>query len=106
METRDCEVEFLDKLPEAAVPGIKAAGLIVSSELKDVVFFGRPGGSKANSTAEIFVLEGTSNARRVRVQYGAMSGPLIQVLDGLAPGDKVIVTDMSKWAHLARIRLE
>jgi hypothetical protein len=35
-----------------------------------------------------------------------MSGPLIQVLHGLKPGDKVIVTDMSKWADIARVRIE
>jgi hypothetical protein len=105
-ETGNCEVEILDKLPEAAEAGTKARGLIESKQLKDVVFFGRPASSKENSTATIFVLDGPSMAQRVTVRYGAMSGPLIQVLDGLAPGDKVIVTDMSKWAHLPRVRLE
>jgi len=105
-ETGACEVELLDKLPEAAVVGTRVEGLIESRQLKDVVFFGRPAGSKENSTATIFVVDGPSSARRVTVRYGAMSGPLIQVLDGLAPGEKVIVTDMSKWAHLARVRLE
>jgi hypothetical protein len=101
-----CEVEFLDALPDGAVIGVKVGALVVSRELKDVVFFGRPAGSKPNSTATIFVIEGTSHARRVTVRYGEMSGPLIQVLGGLTPGDKVIVTDMSKWAHLSRVRLE
>jgi len=105
-DTGACEVEFLDPLPAVAMAGIKVGGLIVSREMKDVVFFGRPADSKANSTATIFVLDGPSDARRVTVRYGLMSGPLIQALDGLAPGDKVIVTDMSKWAHLARVRLE
>lgn len=104
--TGDCEVEFLDWLPPVAVAGIKVGGLVVSREMKDVVFFGRPADSKANSTATVFVLDGPSDARRVTVRYGVLSGPVIQVLDGLAPGDKVIVTDMSKWAHLARVRLE
>ena len=52
----------------------------MTDEMKDVVFFGRPAGSRPNSTATIFVLEGNSHARRVTVQYGAMSGSLIQVL--------------------------
>ncbi len=102
----NCEVEFADALPEGAVTGRKVGGLIVTDEMKDVVFFGRPAGSRPNSTATIFVLESSEHARRVTVHYGAMSGPLIQVLDGLAPSDRVIVTDMSKWADLARIRLE
>jgi hypothetical protein len=102
----NCEVEFTDALPQGAVTGGKVRGLIVTDEMKDVVFLGRPADSRPNSTAIIFVLEDTSHARRVTVQYGAMSGPLIQVLNGLAPGDKVIVTDMSKWADIPRVRLE
>lgn len=105
MDTGDCEVEFLDKLPEAAVVGTKVGGLIVSREMRDVVFFGRPADSKANSTSIVFVLDGSSSARRVTVRYGVISGPLIQVLDGLAPGDKVIVTDMSRYSHLDRVQL-
>jgi hypothetical protein len=101
-----CEVEFADALPRGAVTGDKVAGLIVTHELKDVVFFGRPAGSRPNSTDIIFVLDDASHARRVTVQYGAMSGALIQVLHGLAPGDKVIVTGMSKWADSPRIRIE
>jgi hypothetical protein len=88
------------------VTGRKVGGLIVTDELKDVVFLGRPATSRPNSTATIFVVEGASQARRVTVQYGVMSGPLIQVLDGLAPGDKVIVTDLPRLADLPRIRLE
>jgi hypothetical protein len=102
----NCEVEIVDALPNDAVVGRRVGALIVTDEMKDVVFFGRPAGSRANSVDTIFVLEGASRARRTRVRYGAMSGPLIQVLDGLAPGDKVIVTDMSKWAELPSVRLE
>jgi hypothetical protein len=101
-----CEVEFADALPQGILTGVKVGGLIVTDEIKDVVFFGRPAGSRPNTTAIIFVLEGTTHARRVTVQYGAMSGPLIQVLHGLAPGDKVIVTDMSKWADSPRVQLK
>lgn len=102
-----CEVEFADALPEGAGIGIRVGGLIEVGEMKNVVFFGRPAGSSPNSSATIFVLEEkTSSARRVTVRYGVMSGPLIQVLEGLSPGDKVIVTDMSKWASAPRVRIE
>jgi hypothetical protein len=102
----NCEVQLVDALPDGAVIGHKVGALIVTREMNDVVFFGRPAGSRPNSTATIFVLEGTSRARRATIRYGAMSGPLIQVLDGLAPGDKVIVTDMSIGTDVTRIRLE
>jgi hypothetical protein len=102
----NCEVEFVELLPEGATVGRQVGGLIMTDEMKDIVFFGRPAISQPNSTATLFVLEGNSHARRVRVRYGVISGPLIQVLDGLVPGERVIVTDMSKWADVARVRLE
>jgi hypothetical protein len=101
-----CEVEFMDALPAGASIGDSVDALVVTDELKDVIYFGRPKTSQPNSAATIFVLEGDSQARRVAVRYGVMSGPMIQILDGLKPGDRVIVTDMSRWADQERVRLE
>ncbi|MBV9224239.1 MAG: hypothetical protein JOY85_09435 [Acidobacteriaceae bacterium] len=86
---------------------LKVGALIEAAELKNVVFFGRPADSSANSVATLFVIEPDSSfARRVTVRYGKISGPLIQVVEGLAPGDRVIVTDMSKWASYPRVRIQ
>jgi len=106
-EAGTCEVELSDAVPAGTTIGQKIGALIEVGELTDVVFFGRPAGSSANSEATIFVLEpGSSFARRATVRYGKMSGPLIQVVEGLAPGDRVIVTDMSKWAAYPRVRIQ
>jgi len=40
------------------------------------------------------------------VRFGMLSGPLIQVVSGLDPGDQVIVTDMSQWEKAERVKLE
>jgi hypothetical protein len=45
-------------------------------------------------------------AYRRTVRYGMLSGPLIQVVSGLDPGDRVIVTDMSQWEKAERVKLE
>ena len=105
-EAGQCEVDIADALPEGVGVGRTMEELIVSDKLKDVVFFARLAGSQPHGSSAIFVPEGESQARRVAVQYGAMSGPLIQVLHGLRTGDRVIVTDMSKWADHPRVRLE
>ena len=52
-----CEVEFVDPLPDGSVVGQQVSALIVTRELKDVVFFGRPAGSQPNTTATIFLIE-------------------------------------------------
>lgn len=103
----NCEVRLIGSLPPDAVVGKNVEGLIEVGSLPDVVFLARPAQSSANSEAYIFVLEpGGEYARRVSVRYGALSGPLIQVERGLSPGDRVIVTDMSKWATSERVRLK
>ncbi len=102
-----CEVEFVDPFPAGAEVGKRVRALIEAGEMKDVIFFGRPAGSSEYTTATIFLLDPTnSSARRVSVRYGKRSGPLIQVIDGLKPGDRVIVTDMSEWAHAPRVRIQ
>jgi HlyD family secretion protein len=103
-----CEIEFSEALPDNAAAGAKMGALIdTGAEMRDVVFFGRPADSAPNSEASVFVLEpGSQHARRTSVRYGQISGPLIQVISGLSPGDRVIVTDMSKWMSSPRVRLE
>jgi len=103
-----CEIEFPDPLPSGTTVGQTFGALIeLGEELKDVVFFSRPADSSPNSVASIFVLEpGTGLARRVTVRYGKISGPLIQVIDGISPRDRVIVTDMSKWQKYEHVRLQ
>ena len=102
-----CEVELFDPVPAGATIGQKVGALIEVAELTNIVFFGRPADSSANSAATVFVVEpGSSFARRTTVRYGKISGPLIQVVEGLESGDRVIVTDMSKWATYPRVRIQ
>ena len=106
-ESGRCEIELADSLPANATVGKNVGGLIDVGELHDVVFLGRPADSSPNSVATIFVVEaGKDSARRVTVHYGKISGPLIQVVEGISAGDRVIVTDMSKWAKYERVRLK
>jgi HlyD family secretion protein len=49
--------------------------------------------------------EGGATATRVQVKFGKKSIVVIEILDGLNVGDKVIVTDMSGYAGVNTIRL-
>lgn len=100
-----CEIQFSEELPTGSTVGQALGALVQVGELHDVTFFARPAESSENSDAVVFVLEKTSYARRVRVHYGRLSGPLIQIVSGLQPGDQVIVTDTSKWASSPRVHL-
>lgn len=100
------KIELNEQLPKDVALGAKLGSLIEVGELKDVVFFAKPANARPNSEMALFVIEQNGEyARRTKVLFGVQSGPLIQILSGLSPGDRVIVTDTSKWESYERLRL-
>jgi beta-lactamase regulating signal transducer with metallopeptidase domain len=78
-------------------------GTIRIRTLNDVIYVGRP----VRTEAALFKIEPDgSHARRVRVRFGAPSVNTIQVLEGLQPGDRVILSDMAPYSGYDRVRLE
>jgi hypothetical protein len=66
-----------------------------------------PSESSPNNESNILVIEPRGDfARRVKVRCGQLSGPLYPGNPWTLPGDRVIVTDMSKWKSAERIRLQ
>jgi multidrug efflux pump subunit AcrA (membrane-fusion protein) len=62
---------------------------------------------QSNSTISLFKLvDGGTAAIRVPVQVGTRSVQSIEILHGLAPGDRVILSDMSRWDDVDRVRLK
>jgi hypothetical protein len=98
-------VELQSPVPEFVAQPVD--GIIRIRTLHDVVFVGRPALAKADSQATLFEVESDgSHATRVRVRFGAASVNSIQILEGLQPGDHVILSDMSKYDGYDRIRLK
>jgi HlyD family secretion protein len=105
--TITAELELSDALPEGTSIGANIGALIDVGVVRDALFFGRPADARPGSTSSVFVVEPDGeHARRVVVEYGRQSGSLIEVLKGLSEGDRVIVTDMSRWAGHGRVRLK
>jgi len=102
------EIGFSDSVPEGTTIGTRIGALVdTGEELKDTVFFDRPADAKPNTESIIFLIEpGGEYAKRVPVRYGRQSGAQMEIISGLAPGDKVIVTDMSAWSGYPRVRLK
>ena len=51
------------------------------------------------------VEEGGLSAVRVPVQLGRASFDAVEVLSGLKEGDRIILSEMSNWDHVDRVRL-
>ena len=93
-------------LPQGARPDLSVDGTIELEHLSDIVYVGRPVSAQPNSEAGLFKLDADGKgATRVRVKLGRGSVSTIEVLEGLKPGDQVVLSDMSQWDAQDRIRL-
>ena len=101
------DVRLTGELPKGARPDLSVDGTIDLERLDNVVYVGRPAFGQENSTISLFKLDPDGKgATRVPVKVGRASVNTIQVLEGLKPGDTVILSDMSRWDNTDRIRLD
>jgi len=105
--TRTVDVMLDGPLPPGAVPQLSVDGTIDLERMTDVLYVGRPALGNENSTLSLFKIDPDGKgATRVPVKVGRASVNSIQVLEGLKEGDTVILSDMSRWDNVDRIRLE
>jgi HlyD family secretion protein len=101
------DVVFDEPLPLGARSDLSVDGTIELENLKDVLYVGRPVHGQSDSTISLFKLTGDeSEATRVNVKLGRSSVNTVEILQGLQVGDKVILSDMSQWDNVDRIRLK
>jgi multidrug efflux pump subunit AcrA (membrane-fusion protein) len=97
----------LDGFVPGERPDLSVDGQIDLQRLSDVLYVGRPAFGNEDSTISLFKLSPDGKtANRVPVKVGRASVNAIQVLSGLNEGDTVILSDMSRWDQVDRIRLE
>lgn len=100
------DVAIEEALPKGSRPDLTVIGTIEIERLEDVLYVGRPVYGQANSTSGLFKLtDGGDHAVRVRVQFGRTSVDMIEIERGLSVGDEVILSDMSRWDEVDRVRL-
>ncbi len=101
------DVRLTGPLPDGARPDLSVDGRIRVARLDDVLSVGRPALAKADADIGLFRFEpGTDTAVRVPVRLGQASVDRVQILRGLHPGDKVILSDTSQWDRYDRLRVE
>ena len=101
------DVALEGALPQGARPDLSVDGVIELDRLKDVLYVGRPAFGQEKSLVGLFrVNEDGDEAMRVQVRLGKSSVNTVEILEGLKPGDKVILSDMSAWDAHDRVRLK
>lgn len=100
------DISLEGDLPQSAIAGLNVDGVIEIDRLNDVLYLQRPAFGHPGGVSSLFKLEeGGATAIRVPVKFGKGSVTVIEIIEGLNVGDKVIISDMSGYAGVNTIRL-
>ncbi len=93
-------------LPPGSRPDLSVDGEIQLEKLENIIYVGRPAFGQENSTVTIFKVSANGEAHATKVKLGRASVSTIEVLEGLQPGDQVILSDMSQFDAFDRVQLK
>ncbi len=99
------DVELTGELPAGARPDLTVDGTIEIERLADVMHVGRPAFGQPDSEVRLFRVDADGVAQRVAVRLGRGSVNRIEIRDGLAVGDRVVLSDTSAWDQSDQLRL-
>ena len=101
------DVKLEPPLPKGARPSLSVDGTITLESLSNVLYVGRPAFGQEKSTVGMFRIDPDGKAAvRVPVELGRSSVSYIEIVRGLKEGDEVILSDMSKFDNVNRVKLE
>ena len=100
------DVALTDSLPRGARPDLSIDGTIEIERLGKVLHVGRPTYGQANTTVGLFRLRPNGEAERIQVALGRSSASEIEIVRGLDAGDVVILSDMSRFEGVDRVRVK
>ena len=92
-------------LPAGARPDLSVDGEVRLEELNNIIYVGRPAFGQENSSVSLFKVGADGEAVRTTVKLGRSSVNTIEIVEGLNPGDQVILSDMSTYDEYQRVRL-
>lgn len=101
------DVKLEGELPRGARPDLSVDGTITMENLTNVLYTGRPAFGQEKTKVGMFKIEPDGKtAVRVPVELGRSSVNSIEIIGGLKEGDQVILSDMSRWDNVDRIKLD
>ena len=100
------DIRLTGPLPAGARPDLNVDGTIEVADIDAAVHTGRPAVAPAGK-ASVFRLttDGTA-AVRTTVTFGRISATRVEILEGLAPGEVIVTSDISEWDGFDRIRFK
>ena len=99
------DVTLEGALPQGSRPDLSVDGTVRLEELNDIIYVGRPAFGQENSSVSLFKVLADGEAVRTTVKLGRSSVNTIEIVEGLQPGDRVVLSDMSTYDEYQRVRL-
>lgn len=100
------DVALEGDLPAGARADLAVDGVIVVERIARARHVARPMNGRPEGPAALYRVDADGRAMRVPVRLGKASVDRVVVLDGLAPGDTVIVSDVSEYAKHERLEVK
>ncbi len=85
-------------------PNLRVEVFIITGRRERALRIRKGASTSGEGSQQVFVVRG-DRAERVRVRFGLASFDFVEVVEGLAAHDEVIVSDMADYVHLTSIRL-
>jgi hypothetical protein len=100
------DVSLDGPLPAGARPDLSVDGSIQLERLRNIVFTGRPTIAQDNAVINLFRLDADGRtATRVRVRLGRASANTVEIVQGLRPGDRVVLSDLQLPDNTEQVRI-
>lgn len=87
--------------------GVTVDGTIETQRIANATYLPQELQANPDATMPLFkISDDGTEAHRINVQLGRVSEDGTEIVSGLAPGDRVIVSDMSTWKRYDQVRLQ
>lgn len=100
------DITLDEGLPAIARPDLSVDGTIELERLTNVLFVESPAAGQEQSTIGLFKVLPSGQAVRTPVGIGRRSVRFVEVVKGLVEGDQVVLSDMSAYDAVDRVKLQ
>jgi len=100
------DVTLTADLPRGAVPDQAVDGTVELERVENALSVGRSVLGQERGVLTLFrIIDAAGTAERTQVTIGRTSVSMMEVVGGLNEGDEIILSDMSAWDRVERVRL-
>jgi HlyD family secretion protein len=100
------DVALDDPLPPAARPELRIDGVIEVERIASTLSIRKPPRVVGETASTVLRLDDDRRLRRIPVRLGRTTSMRVEVLEGVRPGDKVVVSDTSQWDSLQELSVK